>query len=134
MHKCGGDGSYSSPRGPAGPGDSGQGGHSLLVKLWGSDLPSRSSAPRIVCHRLPSMRMWDVVRYTVFVPEIRIQWSLSKKHTLGTLNFCQSVPQPAPPTSSPLSEMAWVKVRRVTYVEESTSGAPVREKMADAPV
>jgi hypothetical protein len=51
---------------------------------------------------------------------------------LGTLNFHQSVPRPAPPTSSPPSEMVWVEVPRVAYVEESALGAPVREKMAEA--
>jgi hypothetical protein len=51
---------------------------------------------------------------------------------LGTLNFHQSVPQPAPPTSSPPSEMVRVEVLRVAYAEESALGAPVRGKMAEA--
>jgi hypothetical protein len=51
---------------------------------------------------------------------------------LGTLNFHRLVPRPAPPTSSPPSEMVRVEVPRVAYVEESALGAPVREKMAEA--
>jgi hypothetical protein len=83
---------------------------------------------------MPSMRTWDAIRclsnLQIFVPDLTIRWSLSRKHTLGTLNFHRSVPQPAPPTSLPQSEMVRMEVLRATYVEESVVGLPVREKMA----
>jgi hypothetical protein len=82
--------------------------------------------------------MWDVVRclcnLSIFIPELRIQWSLSRKRILGTLNFCQSVPQPVPPTSSSPSEKVRVEALRGAFAKESATGAPVWEKMVEAPV
>jgi hypothetical protein len=82
-------------------------------------------------------RMWHVVRclcnLSIFVGKLKIRWSLSRKHTLGTLNFHQSVPRPAPPTSLPPSEAVRVELGRVTYAKESAPGAPLWVKMAEVP-
>jgi hypothetical protein len=84
-----------------------------------------------------NMRMWDDVHclcnLSIFVLELGIRWSLSRKCTLGTLNFHQPVPRIAHPTSSSLSETVQVEVLRVAYVEETTPGALVWEKMVEAP-
>jgi hypothetical protein len=52
---------------------------------------------------------------------------------LGTLNFRRTVHRPAPPTSSSPSERVRVEVHRVAYEEKMVSGAPVWEKMVEAP-
>jgi hypothetical protein len=69
---------------------------------------------------------------SIFVSELRIRWSLSKKRTLGTLNFRRSVPRPALPTSSSPSETVRVEVLRVAYVEEMVPGSPGWEKTVEA--
>jgi hypothetical protein len=83
------------------------------------------------------MRMWDAARFLrnlpIFVPELEIRWSLGRKRMLGIPKFCQSVPRLASPMPLSSSEMVRVDVLSVAYEEGSAPGAPVREKMAEAP-
>jgi hypothetical protein len=81
--------------------------------------------------------MWDVVcflfNFSIFVHKHGIQWPLSRKHTLGTLNFRRLMPRPTPQMPLSTSEVVRVEVSRAAYEEEFASVAPVREKVKEAP-
>jgi hypothetical protein len=81
--------------------------------------------------------MLDVVclfcNLSIIVPELKIQWSYSRKRTLGTLIFHRLVTRPAPPTPLSSSEMARVQALRVACEDEIVPVVPVRERMAEAP-
>jgi hypothetical protein len=51
------------------------------------------------------------------VSELGIRRFLSRKRTLGALNFCRSVARPEPPMPSSLSKNVWVETSRVAREE-----------------
>jgi hypothetical protein len=63
---------------------------------------------------------------TPLVSELGIQRFLSRKCTLGALNFCRLVARPEPPMPSSSTETAQVEVSRAAHEEGTVPEAPAR--------
>jgi hypothetical protein len=68
------------------------------------------------------------------VPEHRIQQSLSRKCTLGALNFCRLVDRAEPLTPSSSSETARVEAPMAAQKEGIVPEAQAQEKRVEPPV